>query len=425
MKWDDVFAELHVISADMNVIREGENRYLIQGKIDVPMNTVGCGNRVLAAGVKIIGFHGDVSHICDLILRVGHLRGETACHVSKNMDSFDMPKIFDAGRAGKTRGPMERIYHIHEAITDGRLPNCSSLAKELEVTAKTVQRDITFMRDRLNLPLEYDDQVHGYRYSADVSQFPVFELKAADLAGLFLARQAIESVRGTQLETTMREVFAKLTRSIEGSVRFSWAELDKSLSRKQSSVTQTDLKLFGKLAEAVMQRTEVEFLYRKLGSEGSDKRRIQPYHLGEVDQCWYLIGRDCDRDGLRTFALPRLKALKVRKERFDVPKTFDGVAYLGTSFGIWTNPDDPDFRQVVRIELSDYAARMAQERRWHPSQQIIPLNDKATRVEIRFEVGRLEELVRWTLSWGSQAKVIEPKELKQLVRSEAEKIQRG
>ena len=143
------------------------------------------------------------------------------------MDDLDMAKIQDAVRAGKTRAPMERIYQIHEAVADGRLPNCSTLAKELEVTAKTIQRDITFMRDRLNLPLEYDDQTHGYRYTQDVSQFPVFELQAADLAGLFLARQALDSVRGTQLETTMREVFSKLTQSIEGQVRFSWAELDR------------------------------------------------------------------------------------------------------------------------------------------------------------------------------------------------------
>ena len=54
------------------------------------------------------------------------------------------------------------------------------------------------------LPLEYDQQQHGYRYTEDVSTFPVFEVGAAELAGLFLARHALESVRGTNLEQTMR-----------------------------------------------------------------------------------------------------------------------------------------------------------------------------------------------------------------------------
>lgn len=330
-----------------------------------------------------------------------------------------MPQALLDARAGKTRAPMERIYKIHEKILAGELPNCSKLSKELEVTAKTIQRDITFMRDRLNLPLEYDDRVHGYRYTADVSQFPVFEFNTADLAGLFLARQALESVRGTKMEQTMSEVFAKFTSAIEGQVSFSWEELDKALTRKPGSVTQIDLKLFGKIAEAVMLKQEIEFRYRKVGSDTSEIRRIRPYHLGGVDHCWYVIGHDCDRDALRTFALPRIKGLKVdSKKTFEVPEDFDGVAYLGTSFGIWTDPENPDAKHIVRIELKGYAARIVQERRWHPSQQIVPLNATSSRIEVHFEVGSLVELVRWTLSWGSQAKVLEPKELKEMVRRE-------
>jgi proteasome accessory factor B len=334
-----------------------------------------------------------------------------------------MPELSESDRAGRTRAPMQRIYHIHQAVAEERLPNCSVLARELEVTPKTIQRDITFMRDRLQLPLVYDDQRHGYRYTKDVSAFPVFEANAEELAGLFLARQALDSIRGTQLEQTMREVFAKLTRAIEGKVKFAWSDLDKALSRKPVGVAKTNLKLFGKLAEAVLHRREVEFTYRKLGSDRSEKRRIQPYHLGEVDHCWYLIGHDLQRGKRRTFALPRIRAAKVRKENFEVPEDFDGASYLGTSFGIWVDPDRPDFRQEVRIELSGYAARLGQERRWHPSQQVTPLNATGSRIEVRFEVGRLEELVRWTLSWGGQAKVLEPNELRERVQAEAAKIQ--
>ena len=356
---------------------------------------------------------------------VRHGATEGACHEVTVLKTSGMPNISESDRAGRTRAPMQRIYHIHEAVSEGRMPNCSVLADELEVTAKTIQRDITFMRDRLKLPLEYDDQCHGYRYIGDVSTFPVFEASAEELAGLFLARQALESIKGTQLEQTMREVFAKLTRAMEGKVNFAWSDLDRALSRKPAGATKTDLKLFGKLAEAVLHRREVEFNYRKLGSDKTEKRSIQPYHLGEVDHCWYLIGYDLERGGLRTFAFPRIRAAKVCKGTFEVPDHFNGPAYLGTSFGIWVDPERPNFKQEVRIELKGYAARLVQERRWHPSQQITPLNATSSRVEVRFEVGRLEEMVRWTLSWGSQAKVLEPKELRDQVRAEAAKIQAG
>ncbi len=53
----------------------------------------------------------------------------------------------------RTRRPMHRIYEIHARIRSGALPNCSTLAQMLEVDRKTIQRDISFMRDALGLPL--------------------------------------------------------------------------------------------------------------------------------------------------------------------------------------------------------------------------------------------------------------------------------
>lgn len=54
-----------------------------------------------------------------------------------------------------------------------------------------------------------------------------------------------------------------------------------------------------------------------------------------------------------------------------------------------------------------------------------PLNDKGTKVEVRFEVGRLEEVLRWVLSFGSQAKVLAPLELVKMVRKEVRAMQDG
>ena len=354
---------------------------------------------------------------------MGQAQGDDSCQAHREMENIFMAKSKEVVRLGAGRPALERIQRIHEAIGEGRYPNCRVLAEELEVTQKTIQRDITFMQDRLGLPVKYDKQLFGYHYTADVSSFPVFEVGAGELAALFLARQAIDSVRGTRLEKTMREIFAKLTRSIEGRVQFQWDDLDRALSRKPAAATKIDLKLFGRLAEAVVKSREVEFGYRKLGGERTEQRHLQPYHLGEIDHCWYVIGWDLERGALRTFALQRIQGLKVTRRIFEVQDDFDGAAYLGSSFGVWTDPERPGFKQEVRIELSGYGARLAQERRWHPSQQVKPLNAKSTRVEVRFEVGRLEELVRWTLSWGGLAKVRAPEELKKRVVAEAALIQ--
>ena len=86
---------------------------------------------------------------------------------------------------------------------------------------------------------------------------------------------------------------------------------------------------------------------------------------------------------------------------------------------------DDDTRHVVRLELRNYAARLAQERRWHPTQEVTVLDVLGNKVEVRFEVGRLEEVMRWVLSFGSQAKVLAPPELAKMVHKEVREMQKN
>jgi hypothetical protein len=55
------------------------------------------------------------------------------------------------------------------------------------------------MRDALGLPLVYCDDLHGYRYDGDVSDFPVFDISSEELATLFFTRTALQGIRGTRL----------------------------------------------------------------------------------------------------------------------------------------------------------------------------------------------------------------------------------
>jgi predicted DNA-binding transcriptional regulator YafY len=64
------------------------------------------------------------------------------------------------------------MLRIHECLTAGLYPNCRKIAEEFEVSCKTVQRDINFMRDQLRLPIEYDKERFGFHYTRPVTGFP-------------------------------------------------------------------------------------------------------------------------------------------------------------------------------------------------------------------------------------------------------------
>lgn len=84
----------------------------------------------------------------------------------------------DRGAAGYSRPPLARMMKLHEWLTENRYPNCRQMAEEFEVSAKTVQRDVNFMRDRMGLPIEYDKARFGFRYTRVVSGLPAIGMTA-------------------------------------------------------------------------------------------------------------------------------------------------------------------------------------------------------------------------------------------------------
>ena len=113
-------------------------------------------------------------------------------------------------RAQLSRPPLERMLRIHDELRRGSLVNCTKLVKDLEVCRKTIVRDITFMRDRLSLPIAYDAGIQAYRYTHPVSAFPTVQVTEGELLALLVARRALEQYRGTPFHRQLEIAFEKL-----------------------------------------------------------------------------------------------------------------------------------------------------------------------------------------------------------------------
>lgn len=283
---------------------------------------------------------------------------------------------------------------IHEMVSRSHYPNCSSIARELEVNRKTIQRDINFMRDEMDLPIEYDDANHGYHYTRPVSEFPFLKTTAEDLVSLILARNALDPMRGSALEATLRNGFKRIMATMNEQVTIPWSDVDQAFSVKSVGMTERDIFLFNRLAEAVLESREITFEYRKLNSDKAEKRRIQPYHLAEVDGGWYVIGFDLARDARRTFAVQRIKGLQVKQKKFIRPRNFKLEDHFAGSFGVWAGDSKGAQTFEVKIRFTGFAARIVSERRWHPSQEIENLDETGDHIELTMQLTALEDVER-------------------------------
>src|SRR5690349_8446014 len=129
-----------------------------------------------------------------------------------------------------SRPPLERMMQMHQKIRAGRYPNCRKLAEELEVSSKTVQRDIDFMRYRLGLPIEYDQLHFGFYYTEPVANFPNIEISEGELIALYVGQKALAQYKGTSFEAPLSTAFRKITDGLPDTISITWSDLDSAVS---------------------------------------------------------------------------------------------------------------------------------------------------------------------------------------------------
>ena len=60
---------------------------------------------------------------------------------------------------------LSRIARIDEELRSGKYPNSEALAAKMEVTPRTILRDIEYLKDYYDAPIEYDYKKRGFYYS--------------------------------------------------------------------------------------------------------------------------------------------------------------------------------------------------------------------------------------------------------------------
>ena len=304
-----------------------------------------------------------------------------------------------------SRPPMERMLRFHSLIKEASFPNCTTVAQEFEVTVRTVMRDLDFMRDRLNLPIEFDTQRNGFYYTEKVDQFPQMPFSEAEIFALLVAHKAIAQYRGTPFEQPLALAFKRLTGQLDPTAKYSLNNLDEALSFRPFAPEDNDLETFEALTRALKERRVLKFQYRNLDAENGQGRVVHPYHLGCIDNHWYLFAFDVKRQAMRTFALPRLKSPEITAERFNIPKKFNLSEHLKGSLTVFKG--DADYEIVV--DFDSWGADLIRGRKWHASQEITELPKRQLRLRLR--LNSIEEAERWVLSWGAHATVVRPQTL--------------
>lgn len=311
------------------------------------------------------------------------------------------------------------MLRIHEAIQSGAFPKAERLAVDLEVSSKSIYRDLEFMRDSLELPLEYSAKKRGYFYTEPVGAFPTLQITEGELIALLVAEKALQQYRGTTFEKPLVSAFKKMASALPETISLNLDDWSETISFRTSAEPILNLEHFDMLAKATARRQQLLLSYRKPGQQEPEPRQVDPYHLANINGEWFLFAYCHWRKDIRTFVPARIHSITPTGRTFVRPPSFSLRRRLRDSFGVHSGRGE----YHVRIRFAETVADYIREKKWHPSQQLRELPEGA--VELSLTLSSLVEIQRWILGWGGEATVLAPAELAAAVGEAARRIMRN
>jgi len=298
---------------------------------------------------------------------------------------------------------LPRIYFIDREIASGNYPNTRTLAKTYETGTATISRDIEFMRDMMNAPIEYDYTRKGYYYTEKNFRLPAAFANAEDMLALGMIKTLLSLYKDTPIYDVTRQLMESITAPLADAQNPNWYE-DRILVPPVPSVLFPP-EIWQTITEGLRQNRLLTFEYRSTWTSGYQTRRVRPYHLLFDNGAWYLYGYAEERKGMRMFSLSRIRKINLENETFTFPKTADYRSRTdGSYFGAYSSEKSRRFR----IAFFNDGAMRIKERRWAADQKIKETPDGVILSFSSAQYGKVLELV---LANGRDALPLEPVEL--------------
>jgi predicted DNA-binding transcriptional regulator YafY len=311
------------------------------------------------------------------------------------------------------RQPLIRIAKIDQCLRSRPFTSLKQLMAELESSRRTVFRDIRAL-EQMGAPVGYSRTHGGYYYmQGHTFKLPELELTEGDLLALILAEQVISAVDKNYLAKVLEPSLGKLRRMFQKKVRIAPDKVFSFGCQPQSGMDKEVIDNVRNILKAIEEKRKIAFIYKRPSKDKPITLVVEPYHLHFRGK-WYVFAWSEYSKDFRTYVIQRMTGLRLCKESF-MPRDFAHEKYLGNAWGIIKGK-----KTEVVLEFSAEQAVFLREKQWHPSQKITKHKNGLMRMTLT--VDGLDEVLWWILSYGSNVKVIRPKELAEGIRLEARKM---
>jgi len=286
----------------------------------------------------------------------------------------------------------------------------AGLAEQLEITERSVRRDITRLRD-LGYPVHsVSGRYGGYSLGAG-GRLPPLLLDDDEAVSIAVALHDVSQRSEQLVAQSALSALTKLGQVLPASLRDRVAALSTVVvgvpRPNDPSPSSSNVDVLMTIALACSRSERLRFDYQTAGGVESS-RSVEPYRLVSVGRRWYLVAFDLDRVDWRTFRVDRIDRTRNNGARFVRVEEPDAAALVAQGLAVGAHENIATIRVARPLEIT--ASEI------NPTTGIAtadPDDPAYTLVEIG---GDLDWLARFLAGFPLPYEVIEPPELRDELR---------
>jgi len=322
---------------------------------------------------------------------------------------------------GLNKNRLLRLIKLVGELKENRYPNSKTFAKKLkesdlyeetsiECCYKTIQRDIKALKEEFGAPIGYDFERQGYylKHHGWDFNYPVIPDNML-MPSIFGAKIAEDTFPEPLKSEIRKAVNMQLTANNPEFLET--AALNTFMTYSHTKV-KINPDVFKAIFTAWQKHRSVKITYQPDPKVEKTIRVVDPYIISFYGGAWYVKAFCHLRDGIRTFAVHRIKSAELTDYTYEVPKE------------VLKNPQGVPFNDegIKDIELwcSPEIACYIMERNC-PDNQTYKLNPDGS-LNLYIKSLTSFTLTRWILGEAGNIKVIKPESLRVDIIKMAENI---
>ena len=161
-------------------------------------------------------------------------------------------------------------------------------------------------------------------------------------------------------------------------------------------------RMFQDMLAALIQRRRLKIRYHGRRRDEESERVISPQRLTQYRNSWYLDAWCHQADGLRSFALERIRKQTLSDEEATEVRPEVLSAHFDQSYGIFSGPAE----HTAELRFTPETARWISDEVWHPDQQGVFRSRRLLAAQAAFWQSR--ELLMDILRYGADVEILAP-----------------